>query len=93
MKKNISILSMTLLALIGCASPNTGIVQIADDTYMYAKQDWTAHSGSVIKAELYKEANVFCTAKGKKFIPLNSTAGDYSPYQSSAAAEIQFSCK
>lgn len=81
------------LALAGCASTNTGIVQIADDTYMYAKQDWMAYSGSVVKAELYKEANAFCASKGKKFAPLNSTAEDYKPYHSSAGAEIQFSCK
>ena len=80
-------------SLAGCASTNTGIVQIAEDTYMYAKQDWSAYSGSVVKAELYKEANVFCMSKGKKFVPLNSTAEDYKPYQSSAAAEIQFNCK
>ena len=80
-------------ALAGCASTDTGIVQIAEDTYMYAKQDWMAYSGSVVKAELYKEANAFCASKGKKFVPLNSTAEDYKLYQSSAAAEIQFVCK
>lgn len=91
---------MKLLFLIGvvvlvsaCASTNTGIVQISDDTYMYAKQDWMAYSGSVIKAELYKEANAFCASKGKKFSPLSSTAEDSMLYQKSAAAEIQFMCK
>lgn len=94
--KNPSFLALaSLFALGGCASAstNTGIVQIADGIYMYAKQDWTAYSGSVVKAELYKEANSFCASKGKQFAPLNSTAEDYKPYQSSAAAEIQFACK
>lgn len=93
MKKQFLVVIAITSALAGCASTNTGIVQIADDTYMYAKQDWMAYSGSVVKAELYKEANAFCASKGKKFTPINSTNEDYKPYQSSAAAEIQFSCK
>ncbi|EKD97874.1 MAG: hypothetical protein ACD_23C00699G0003 [uncultured bacterium] len=93
MKKSLFVVVAITSTLAGCASTNTGIVQIADDTYMYAKQDWMAYSGSVVKAELYKEANAFCAGKGKKFAPLNSTNEDYKPYQSSAAAEIQFTCK
>lgn len=93
MKKSFFVVVAITSALAGCASTNTGIVQIAEDTYMYAKQDWMAYSGSVVKAELYKEANAFCAGKGKKFAPLNSTNEDYKPYQSSAAAEIQFTCK
>lgn len=93
MKKSLFVVVAITSALAGCASTNTGIVQIADDTYMYAKQDWMAYSGSVVKAGLYKEANAFCAGKGKKFAPLNSTNEDYKPYQSSAAAEIQFTCK
>ncbi len=83
---------ITMTAIAGCAAPNTGIVQIADDTYMYGKQDWSAHSGSVVKAELYKEANAFCARKGKKFAPVSSTHQDHS-FGKSAAAEIQFTCK
>lgn len=93
MKKIISIAAIATFTLAGCASTNTGIVQIADDTYMYAKQDWMAYSGSVVKAELYKEANVFCAGKGKKFTPVNSTSQDAVVYQVSAGAEIQFTCK
>lgn len=92
--KNITFVgAVTTLVLAGCAAPNTGIVQIADDTYMHAKQDRMAHSGSVVKAELYKEANAFCVSKGKKFSPINSTSQDAILYQASAGAEIQFTCK
>ncbi len=93
MKKLFFLTVAALSTLAGCAATNTGIVQIADDTYMSSKQDWSEYSGGVVKAELYKEANAFCASKGKKIAPLNSTAEDYKPYQSSAAAEIQFSCK
>jgi len=93
MKKLIFVAVIAISALTGCASTNTGIVQIADDTYMYAKQDWMGYSGSVVKAELYKEANAFCVGKGKKFTPVNSTSQDAVIYQASAGAEIQFTCK
>jgi len=84
---------LMLLAVVnaGCAATNTGIVQIADNTYMYAKQDWMAYSGGVVKAELYKEANAFCASKGKKFVPLGSSAVDGS-IGITASAEIHFSC-
>lgn len=88
----VGIIGAAALTLAGCASTNTGIVQIADDTYMYAKQDWMAYSGGVVKVELYKEANAFCTNKGKKFAPVNSTATDYTLSQY-AGAEIQFTYK
>ncbi len=91
MKKLIVIVAA--IAPLGCAAPNTGIVQIGEDTYMYGKQDWTGYSGSSVKAELYKEGNAFCASKGKRFVPLSSTAQDYAIAQSSASAEIQFSCK
>lgn len=74
----------------GCAT-NTGIVQIADDTYMYSKQDGWAQSGGAIKAGLYKEANDFCRSKGKKLTPLNSNSVDLTNRQM-ASAEIQFTC-
>lgn len=92
MKKLAFVAAIATSILAGCAT-NTGIVQIADDTYMYAKQDWMAHSGGVVKAELYKEANAFCAGKGKKFTPVNSTSQDALLYQASAGAEIQFTCK
>lgn len=92
MIKIVFVAAIATSALAGCAT-NTGIVQIADDTYMYAKQDWMAHSGGVVKAELYKEANAFCAGKGKKFAPVNSTSQDALLYQASAGAEIQFTCK
>lgn len=92
MKKLVFVAAIATSTLAGCAT-NTGIVQIADDTYMYAKQDWMAHSGGVVKAELYKEGNAFCAGMGKKFTPVNSTSQDALLYQASAGAEIQFTCK
>lgn len=91
-KINLSVLFTAIAALAGCAT-NTGIVQLTDDTYMYGKQDMLAWSGSVVKAEMYKEAIAFCKGKGQKFAPLDSTSSDYVVSGSLAGAEIQFKCR
>jgi len=59
---------------------------------MISNQDWSAWSGGVVKAELYKEAATFCASKGKKVVPGQSTSRDAS-YGASASAEIQFRCE
>jgi hypothetical protein len=87
------IIAAAVLALSGCAAPSTGIVKIADDTYMYSKQDWMAYSGGSVKADMYKEAGEFCAKQGKKLVPIGSTSQDYAIARSSASAEIQFACK
>jgi len=86
------VILLMLLAVVnaGCAT-NTGIVKIADNTYMYSKLDIWEKSGGIIKAELYKEANAFCASKGKKLVPLSSMSTDHS-IGVKASAEIQFAC-
>lgn len=79
------------IAIQGCAS-STGVVKIADDTYMLGKQDPNVWSGSGVKAELYKEGAAHCEKLGRKFVPLTSTAVDAVSKQSMAGAEIQFKC-
>lgn len=86
-------LFVLVVLLAGCAATKIGVVSIGENTYMLAKQDWMAYSGSVVKAELYKEAAAFCAAKGKKSVPLNSSATDYAAYRTTAGAEIQFKCE
>ena len=39
MKNIVFVTAIATSALADCASPNTGIVQIADDTYIYGKQE------------------------------------------------------
>lgn len=81
-----------ILVLSGCAATKTGVVQIGENTYMNSRQDVMAYSGGVVKAELYKEATAFCATQGKKSVPGTSSSKDYSPYISTASAEIQFRC-
>ena len=87
-----SVALLLLLALAGCATTNTGIVEIDDNTYMYSKQDWMAYSGGAVKVEMFKEARDFCKAKGKKFVLLNQQSQDAALYVASAGAELQFQC-
>ena len=90
----LSVLIVAFIAagVIGCATPGSGIVEIADDTYMHSKfGSMLTFSGGEVKAELYKEANQFCAAKGGKLIPLDSVAHD-SGIATYASAEIQFKC-
>ena len=83
---------VALFALAGCGT-STGIVKITDDTYMLAKQDSVAWSGASVKVDLYKEANQYCAAQGKKFVPVADKSVDAAMYQSMAGAEIQFKCQ
>jgi hypothetical protein len=91
MKKKLSVLFAIVLFLGGCAS-NTGIVKISDDTYLSAKQETMAWSGSTIKVKLYQEANDFCAKMGKKFVQVSNTSVD-ARYDQFAGAEIQFKCE
>lgn len=80
------------VVLVGCATPNTGIVTIGKDTYMSSKfGSFTTFSGGEVKAELYREAGDFCAKKGRQLTPLNSTSKDSRPAEY-ASAEIQFRC-
>ncbi len=90
MKKGL--IAVALVLLVSCAG-NTGIVKISDDTYMLGRQSVTANSGSVIKAELYKEANEYCAAMGKKFVQVSHSHKDFQQFQTFAGAEIQFKCE
>jgi uncharacterized protein YcfL len=87
--KKLLLLFITFL-LTGCAS-NSGIVKISDDTYMYAKQSGWEQSGAAIKVQLYKEANEFCKAQGKKFVQISNQSNDGGPAKFTSA-EIQFQC-
>jgi hypothetical protein len=84
---------LAVIGFAGCATPGSGIVQIADDTYMHSKFGSAfTYSGGEVKAELYKEAGQFCAAKGKKLKPLDSTSKD-AGVATYASAEIQFKCQ
>lgn len=85
------LVSMIALLITGCTSPNSGVVPMGIDTYMIAKVNAFTSSGSVVKAELYREAGAFCDTRGKQLMPVKEVSQDSSP-RSSAKAELQFRC-
>ena len=84
---------LAIAALAGCASPNTGIVPIGSGIYMSSKPGgMLTFTGGEVKAELYREAAVFCKEKGKGVVPVNSSS-ENSGVAKYASAEIQFKCE
>lgn len=83
---------LLVLALSGCAVTNTGIVKIADETYMVGEQDKFESFGTVLKARLYRQANEFCSEKGRKVQLVNDRADDQIGNRA-ASAEVQFRCQ
>ncbi len=88
------LIAISLLAVLaGCAS-NTGIVPMGQGSYMMAKQQATGFPGlGTMKAEILKEADAFCTGKGKSMRVVNVTEtkppyifGNY------PRSEVQFAC-
>lgn len=91
MKYQIALSAYVLLVLTACAS--SGAVPIGRDTYLITKQSSTGfHSGSSVKAEIYREANEFCIKQGLQFQPVKDNAKDGVPGYAFANAEIVFRC-
>ncbi|WP_225784696.1 hypothetical protein [Xenophilus sp. Marseille-Q4582] len=86
------IIAAVALGLAGCAS-KTGIVPIGDGLYMASNMDYMAWSSGGIKAELFKEANEFCSKQGKALKPVNSKGEDATLSGRYASAEVQFRCE
>lgn len=90
MRKLILLLPMLVAA---CATPNTGVVPIGNGNFMLSKMGgFTQYSGGEVKAELYREAAVFCGKSGKQVVPGPSTSSDAAVAKYSSA-EIQFRCE
>jgi len=87
--KRVVILSVLLVS--GCAS--TGIVPMDRDTYMVSKRAAQAGFGPPVaaKADIYRQANEFCAAKGQKVETINYEGTD-SGFGRPASASLQFRC-
>jgi hypothetical protein len=91
MKFQTLLITFVLLVLTACAS--SGPVPIGRDTYMISKQSSTGfHSGSSVKADIYREANEFCLKNGLQFQPVKDNAKDGVPGYAFANAEVVFRC-
>lgn len=60
-----------LLALAGCANPP--VVQVANDTYLLAKEDHAGIFGSMakLKSDVIAEAGQFAAVRGKVAVPVS----------------------
>ncbi|WP_342070808.1 hypothetical protein [Yoonia algicola] len=70
-KKRITFISTALVMLSACAS-NTGVIQIGQNQFVIEKQQATGAPGlGNLRAEVYVEANAFCSAQGGSVETLN----------------------
>lgn len=78
------------LLVSGCSGP--GVVPMGRDTYMIAKDgSFTTFRGAAVKAELYQEADAYCSQRGKQLMPVKDASRD-SDYRRYTNAELQFRC-
>jgi len=90
MMNKVGLIGITCL-IVGCTS--TGVIPMDKDSYLIGKKDGTPGLGVSIanKAEVYKEANDFCSAKGLEVETLNVTTTPARPAQL-GSTELQFRC-
>ena len=77
--------------LSGCQS--TGVIPMDQDSYMIAKKDGTPGLGVSFsnKAEVYQEANVFCSEKGLEVKTIEVTTIPAAPARL-GSTELIFKC-
>lgn len=86
-------LLLSAIVLVGCAS-HSGVTPMGGGTYLLSKQAATGFSGAAsLKAELLREADQHCAAKGQDFevISAAENAGPY-VFGHYPKAEVQFRC-
>ncbi len=85
------IFTITVLMLAGCQS--TGVIPMDQDSYMIGKKDGSPGLGVSLsnKAEVYREANIFCREKGLEVNTLHVTTTPAMPGQL-GSTELQFRC-
>lgn len=78
--------------LVGCAS-SSGVVPVGDNKYMISRSEKGFDTtGSRVKMEAIKEANRYCSSKGKKVDLIEAKHKDMVPFKSDAQATIKFRC-
>lgn len=91
-KRTICIVSSGLLCSCASVSGTASVVPIGPDTYMVASSgSFFTLSGGQVKAQLFQEADRFCSSKGKHLMPVTTSSKDAAPY-TYASAELQFRC-
>lgn len=91
MKNKIPILIISILVLVGCSS--TGVIPMSQDSYFIGKKDGYPGVGISLsnKAEVYQEANSFCSKKGLEVKTLRETVIPAAPGRL-GSTELNFKC-
>ena len=91
MNKKIIIILVAGILLVGCSS--TGVIPMSQDSYFIGKKDGYPGVGISLsnKAEVYQEANAFCTKKGLEVKTLRETVIPAAPGRV-GSTELQFKC-
>ena len=87
-----TIIAILLVALFsGCSS--TGVIPMSQDSYYIGKKDGTPGLGISLsnKAEVYQEANAFCSKKGLEVYTLSETVTPAAPGRL-GSTELHFKC-
>ncbi len=89
--KGLLFLILAILFLTACQS--TGVIPMGNGTYMIGKKDGSPGLGISLsnKAEVYKEANVFCHEKG---LEVETIKVNVSPAKLAklGSTELEFKC-
>lgn len=91
---HLAIALSSALLLAGCAgSPErTDFVEIGNNTYTISASSDSTDNGGIVRVELIKQAQEFCSDKDLKFRLLNSRFNDGND-DKSATATIDFVCE
>lgn len=81
-----------VVILVGCVS-SSGVVMTGKDSYMISRSEKGFDTtGARVKADAIKEANEYCSSKGKYVELMRSDHQDMKPFRSDAQATIEFKC-
>ncbi|MCP4494807.1 MAG: hypothetical protein GY820_47015 [Gammaproteobacteria bacterium] len=91
MKIRIALSIITILMIASCSS--TGVIPMSQDSYFIGKKDGSPGVGISLtnKAEVYQEANAFCSKKGLEVKTLRETVTPAS-FGRLGSTELHFKC-
>ena len=81
------------LALVGCATPTTGVVPLGEGMFTVTRQGAGAWVYTAeLKAAALKEANEYCESKHRSFKVINVKEIPAGPFGRWPEAEVLFTC-
>ena len=81
-------------ALVGCATPTTGVVPRGDDMYTVTRQGNSfLVTTESLKIEAIREADAYCATKGKKYKFMHNKDIPAGPLGRWPESEVLFKCE